>query len=75
MAKAKYSPPNAHVEACIDAVVALHRKQEQVEAEYKRGLAELADQDGEFRVPVAYLAERLGVERKTVYRHIGRSMT
>lgn len=58
----------------LDAVVDLRRRFSEVEAEYRRKLAHLADKEGD-AVPIAHLATRLGVERKTVYRHLGRSMT
>jgi transcriptional regulator of acetoin/glycerol metabolism len=61
------------VAARVDRVVALYRHTREIETEYKRKLAALAAPDGH-DVPVAHLAERLGVERKTVYRHLGRSM-
>lgn len=72
--KSRYSPPNPEVAARIDEVVALYRRQQEIEAEYKRTLAEVTRPDGD-AVPIAHMAERLGLERKTVYRHTGRSMT
>jgi AcrR family transcriptional regulator len=69
----RYSPP-PDVAARIDQVVALFKQQQEVEAQYKRALAELTAKEGD-AVPIAHIAERLGVERKTVYRHLGRSMT
>jgi DNA-binding IclR family transcriptional regulator len=74
VARPKWTPPDKNVAARIDAAVQLYRRKEEIEAEYKKALAELADPDGA-AVPIAYLAEQLGVERKTVYRHIGRRMT
>jgi predicted GIY-YIG superfamily endonuclease len=56
----------------VDRVVALFRQRQEIEAEYKQALAELISSDD---VPIGYIASRLGVERKTVYRHLGRSMT
>jgi hypothetical protein len=70
--RSKYEPPDAEVAAEIDAMVDLHRKVEQAEAEYRAALTKLADKR---KVPIAHLADRLGVQRKTVYRHLGRSMT
>ena len=70
----RYSPPDAATAKRIDSVVALFREQQEVEARYKAALAELTAKDGD-AVPIAHIAERLGVERKTVYRHLGRSMT
>jgi len=72
--KQRYSPPSPDVVARIDHVAALFRRQQQIEAEYKRELAALTDKEGD-AVPIAYMAERLGIQRKTVYRHLGRSMT
>lgn len=74
MPRQRWKPPNDDVAARIDTVVALYRQQQEIEAEYKRALAAIADTDGD-AVPIAHLAERLGLERKTVYRHLGRSMT
>lgn len=74
VARPKWTPPDTAVAQRIDATVALFQQMKEIEAEYKRGLAELADPDGD-AVPIAHLAERLGVERKTVYRHLGRKMT
>jgi transcriptional regulator of acetoin/glycerol metabolism len=70
----RYSPPSADVAARIDHVVELFQRQQEIEAEYKKALAELTKKEGD-AVPIAHIADRLGVERKTVYRHLGRSMT
>lgn len=70
----RWKPPTDEVAARIDAVVELHRQREEIEAKYRAALAKLADPEGD-DVPIAHLAERLGIERKTVYRHLGRSMT
>lgn len=69
----RYSPPSPDVATRIDEVVDLFMRQQQIEAEYKRALAALTDREGD-AVPIAHIAERLGIERKTVYRHLGRSM-
>jgi hypothetical protein len=63
--------------AKIDTVVELHRKWGEAEAAYKAALAELAEPPpgDPAHVPINYIAERLAVVRKTVYRHLGRSMT
>lgn len=74
VARAKWTPPNGEVAARIDALVSKYKLRDQIEAECKADLAVLADPDGD-AVPIAALAERLGVERKTIYRHLGRSMT
>jgi predicted GIY-YIG superfamily endonuclease len=66
--------PSAEVAKRIDHVVALYRQQQQIEAAYREELARLTNKEGD-AVPIAHVADRLGVERKTVYRHLGRSMT
>lgn len=70
--KARFSPDEA-TEREIQELLALHGRLAEVEAAYRSKLAELARPNGP--VPIAHLAERLNVERKTVYRHLGRSMT
>lgn len=74
VARAKWAPPDPEVAGRIDAAVELFQRKQAIDAEYRAALAKLADVDGD-AVPIAHLAERLGVERKTVYRHLGRSMT
>jgi hypothetical protein len=74
VARAKWTPPNPEVAAEIDAVVADFERIREDETKAKARLAKLADPTGP-AVPIAHLAERLGVERKTVYRYLGRSMT
>lgn len=74
VARQKWTPPNDEVNRRIEAAVTLLRQKEEIEAQYKAALAALADPDGD-AVPIAHLSERLGVERKTIYRHLGRSMT
>ncbi|MEU8334715.1 hypothetical protein [Micromonospora tulbaghiae] len=73
MARPRWTPPNDDVAARIAAVVERYKRWHEAEAEYKALLAEVADHDRD-DVPIAYLADQLGVERKTVYRHLGRSM-
>ncbi len=73
--KQRYNPPTERVAAEIERVVELHRRWQEFEAEYKTAVTAITDQKGEWKVPVAHMADRLGVERKTVYRHAGRSMT
>lgn len=73
--KPRYSPPSDDIAQEVDRAVALHRQQQEIEAAYKECLAKLTNREGPYKVPIAYMAERLGVERKTVYRHLGRSMT
>ena len=75
VSKSRYSPPTPEVAAEIEAVVSLRQKVLDTEAEYRRRLAALIDQQGDWKVPVAHIATLLDVERKTVYRHAGRPMT
>ena len=70
----RYSPPDDQVAARIENVVSLFKQQQEIEDQYRQALADITDKDGD-AVPIAHMAERLGVERKTVYRHLGRSMT
>jgi DNA invertase Pin-like site-specific DNA recombinase len=72
VSKSKYTPPSSEVEEHVTRVVGLFKQRQEVEDAYRLALAELTSDDG---VPIAYIAEQLGVERKTVYRHLGRSMT
>lgn len=72
--KSRYSPPTPEVAEHVKRVVGLFQQRQEIEAEYKRALAELTSTNGD-AVPIAYIAEQLSVERKTVYRHLGRSMT
>jgi transcriptional regulator of acetoin/glycerol metabolism len=73
--KQRYSPPNDEVAAEIAAAVELFRQKEEIDGKYREAIAKLADRERGRGVPIAYLAAQLGVERKTVYRHLGRSMT
>ena len=73
--KQRYSPPDDAVAARIDHVVELYRKAQEFEADYRRELAKLTAKPGPYEVPIAHIADRLDLERKTVYRHLGRSMT
>ena len=72
VAKSRYTPPTPEVEAHVERVVGLFERRQQIEDEYKKALGELISDD---KVPIAYIAEKLDVERKTVYRHLGRSMS
>ena len=73
--KQRYTPPTDKVAGEIDAVAELHKKWQEFEAEYRRRIAALIDPQGQWKVPVAHIAERLEMERKTIYRHAGRSMS
>lgn len=75
--RAPYSPPNDDVAAKIDQVVELAHARRLAQAEYRAALVALAAPppgDPE-HVPINHIAERLDVVRKTVYRHLGRSMS
>lgn len=74
VARQKWTPPTPEVQQHIEEVVALYQEKQEAERRYKEGLAKLTDSTGD-AVPIAHIAERLDVERKTVYRHLGRSMT
>lgn len=67
----RYSPSEADAEL-IDEIVRQARRRDEADAKYRNLLTLAIAERG---VPVAYMAERLNVERKTVYRHTGRSMT
>jgi hypothetical protein len=74
VARQRYTPPTPAIAARIAKVVALYRKQQEIETAYKTALAELTKPDGD-AVPIAHIADQLGLQRKTIYRHLGRSMT
>lgn len=74
VSKSKYTPPTPEVAEHVTRVVGLFRQRQEIEDAYKQALAELVSAEGD-AVPIAYIAEQLSVERKTVYRHLGRSMT
>ena len=71
--KQRYTPESEEIAARAERVAELYRAWGAAEAEYKRLLSEVAKPAGP--VPISYLAELIGIERKTVYRHLGRSMT
>ena len=72
MPKARWTPDEQQ-EQEIRALVEMYRRIAEADEAYKRELAKLAQPNGP--VPIAHLADQLGLERKTVYRHLGRSMT
>lgn len=72
VARPKYTPPSVEVAARIDDLVERYRRWQAAGAEYRESLA-LVGPAGDV-VPIAYLAGRLKVTRKTVYRHLGRPM-
>ncbi len=63
--------PDENQQRLLDAVKDAHMRAAEAEAEYRRLLAECADAD----IPVATLAKTIGTERKSIYRHLGRSMS
>lgn len=69
--KAAFTPSEENQRKIARAKDAARRRDE-ADAEYRELLAELHNEDG---VPVAHLAKEFDVERKTLYRHLGRSMT
>lgn len=75
VARQKWTPPTPEVQEHIEAVVRLYQEKQEAELRYKDELAKLTDVEGNDAVPIAHIAERLNVERKTVYRHLGRSMS
>jgi transcriptional regulator of acetoin/glycerol metabolism len=71
--RSKWSPPDDETATKVADVVERYRRWHEAEREYKEALAAIAQPTGP--VPIAHLAEQLDIERKTVYRHLGRSMT
>lgn len=63
--------PDEQQAKMLAALKRAHAKVAAADAEYKRLLAECADAG----IPILTLAKTVGAERKTVYRHLGRSMT
>ncbi len=63
--------PDDNQKRLLAALKRAHKKAVDSEAEYKQVLAECAAAE----IPVAKLAEEVGAQRKTIYRHLGRSMT
>lgn len=74
VARPKYVPPDERTAAEIDRVAALYQAWLDAEAEYKAAMTAITD-PAQWDVPVAHMADKIGVQRKTVYRHTGRSMT
>ncbi len=70
MAKPSFEPDPVQAEL-LDALKRAHADMGAAEDKYKKLLAHCAEAD----IPVARLASDLGVQRKTIYRHLGRSMT
>jgi transcriptional regulator of acetoin/glycerol metabolism len=69
--KASFTPTEQQQQK-IDLAKEAATRRDEADAEYRRLLTELHNEDG---VPVAHLAKEFDVERKTLYRHLGRSMT
>lgn len=76
----KWAPPNEEVAALIDEIVENYVRSQQHDATYKELLAKATTKPGP-DVPIAHIAERLTiasgrkVERKAIYRHLGRPMS
>lgn len=70
MPKAAYTPSDEDREM-LAALEEAHAEVGRVTAKYRQILADCAARG----IPVAKLAETVKVERKTIYRHLGRSMT
>jgi predicted transcriptional regulator YheO len=68
----RYAPESAEDAARAARVAELYQAWKHAEDEYKQALSEVARPAGP--IAISYLAELLGIERKTVYRHLGRSM-
>lgn len=64
--------PDPALDQRIEKLVAMYRKIAEADTAYREELAQLAQPVGP--VPIAHLAERLELERKTVYRHLDRPM-
>lgn len=64
--------PDEEQKRLLAALKRAYKKADETQAEARRLLNECHHQAG---IPVARLAEELELERKTVYRHLGRSMT
>lgn len=75
MPRPRYTPPSDEVAAEIAQLVDMYRQLADLEERCKALLAFLADRENGRGVTITYLAERLGEERKTIYRRLGRSMT
>ncbi len=63
--------PDEEQKKLIAAIKRAKKKWDEAEVEYKALLAK----GGDAGIPVAHLSKELDVERKTIYRHLGRSMT
>lgn len=70
VSKAPFAPDDRQAKL-LSALRRVHQQKARVDAEYKRVLADCAEAD----IPIAKLAEELKTQRKTIYRHLGRSMT
>ncbi|MGA3524108.1 hypothetical protein [Melissospora conviva] len=68
----KYQP-TPDIDQRINHAIQLHQQAKALDAEYRQTITQLADKTGD-AVPIAYLAQRLGVERKVIYRAAGHRM-
>ncbi|MFC6017193.1 helix-turn-helix domain-containing protein [Plantactinospora solaniradicis] len=69
MPRPTFTPDDAQ-RATLDAIARLARRREKLDKEMDELIAKAAQQE----IPIATIADRAGVERKTVYRHLGRPM-
>ncbi|MFI6228660.1 helix-turn-helix domain-containing protein [Micromonospora echinospora] len=58
----------------LDKLARLAQRRDAIEAEYRALIAELADPEGD-AIPIAQIAARANITRKTVYRYLGRPMS
>lgn len=70
VAKPSFAPDDVQAEL-LAALKRAFIEKGAAESKYKKLLAHCAEAD----IPVAKLASELQVQRKTIYRHLGRSMT
>jgi predicted GIY-YIG superfamily endonuclease len=60
----------AEQEALIEQLLDARRELERIDAELNQEIARAAEQD----IPISVIADAVGWQRKTVYRHLGRKM-
>jgi hypothetical protein len=72
MSRPPWTPDEARRKK-LDRLVRLAQRRDALDAEYRTLLGVLADPQQD-AVPINHIADRLGLTRKTVYRHLGRSM-
>jgi hypothetical protein len=75
VAKRKWEPPTPELAERLEALRAKHAQLDVILGEVKDEVTALAEGTDGPAVPIAALAELLGVERKTIYRYTGRPMS